>query len=71
MPPRFGAIILETSATQCPSDLRALEARPDVLSFTWFTLAAPPRVEGVVTRRLFVACGADDTELAVHPGGHC
>jgi predicted acyl esterase len=65
VPTLFGGILIQTNATQGPGDLRPVEARPDMLTYTTPPFDSPLQVEGTVTAHLVVACSAVDTDMAV------
>lgn len=65
VPTLFGAILIETSATQGPGDLTPIEHRPDVLVFTTETLTTSLNIEGTPTAQVWMASSAVDADLAV------
>ncbi len=66
VPTVFGAILLATGgAVQGPGDVRAVEARSDVRTFTTEVLAAPLRIQGQALARLWVSAAAVDVDLMV------
>jgi uncharacterized protein len=69
-----GATLLTPSLPAGPHDQRAVEARPDVLSYTSAVLAEPYTVLGSVSVTLYAASSAPDTDFVarlvdVHPDG--
>jgi putative CocE/NonD family hydrolase len=69
-----GATLLTPSRPAGPFDQRAVEARPDVLSYTSEVLPQPHTVLGAVSVTLFAASSAPDTDFVarlvdVHPDG--
>ena len=66
VPTVFGAVLLATGgAVQGPGDLRAVEARGDVRTFTTEVLEAPLRIQGQAVARLWVSAAAVDVDLMV------
>jgi predicted acyl esterase len=66
VPTLWGAIIVESNGNhQGPGDLAAIEARPDVLTFTTPPLPRPLPIEGRPTVTVWLACDAKDTDVAV------
>ena len=65
VPTLFGAILIQTNATQGPGDLRPIEARPDVLTYTTPPFASPLHIEGNVIAHLWIECSSVDTDMAV------
>ncbi|MBI4579351.1 MAG: CocE/NonD family hydrolase [Planctomycetes bacterium] len=68
VPTLFGAVVTEGAALRGPGDLRPIESRPDVLSFTTPPMTAPLTIEGTVEARVWISCqtpGAVDTDVAV------
>ncbi len=66
VPTLWGAIIVEGNGNrQGPGDLSAIEARPDVLTFTTAPLPRPLAIEGQPTVTVWLVCDAVDTDVAV------
>jgi len=65
VPTLFGAILIETSATQGPGDLAPIERRPDVLVFTTEPVMAPLHIEGTPTVQVWMASSAVDADIAL------
>ncbi|MCC6795184.1 MAG: CocE/NonD family hydrolase [Candidatus Hydrogenedentes bacterium] len=65
VPTVFGATINSALGEQGPGDLSAVEARPDVTTFTTPPLTAPLTFDGQPSVRLFFECDAVDTDFAV------
>ncbi|MCU0290458.1 MAG: CocE/NonD family hydrolase [Thermoanaerobaculaceae bacterium] len=65
VPTLFGAILTEGWGTKGPGDLRSVEARSDVLTFTTPPLARPLHLEGTPVAGIHIECSAVDTDVAV------
>ncbi len=65
VPSLCGALLATSEGEQGPGDLRALEARPDVLAFTTPPMAAPLAIAGNPSARIHVRCDAADTDIAI------
>lgn len=65
VPTLFGAILTEGWGSQGPGDLRPVEARADVLTFTTPPLGRPLHLEGTPLASVVIECSAVDTDVAV------
>lgn len=65
VPTLWGAVVTQGSAQQGPGDLRSIEARPDVLTFTTPTLTEPLSIAGQPIAWLWIECDAVNTDFAV------
>jgi hypothetical protein len=64
VPTLFGAVLVESHATQGPGDLSALGDRPDTLLFTTPVLGGPLSICGSARATVWITCDAVDTDLA-------
>lgn len=65
VPTLFGAILTEGWGSRGPGDLRPVEARSDVLTFTTPPLGRPLHLEGTPAASVAIECSAVDTDVAV------
>ncbi len=65
VPTLFGAVLDDANATVGPGDLRPIESRGDVLSFTTRPLSNPLSISGRPRVRLNVTSTTVDTDIAV------
>lgn len=65
VPTLFGAILTEGWGSKGPGDLRPVEARTDVLTFTTPPLGRPLHLEGTPVASVTIECSAVDTDVAV------
>ncbi len=68
VPTLFGAVVTEDAASRGPGDLRPLETRDDVLTFTTAPRAAPLMIEGRIKVTVWLSCespAAVDTDIMV------
>ena len=65
VPTIFGAVLTETYGQQGTGDLRSVEARSDVLTFTTAPQKTAMRIEGTVQAQVWVQSDCIDTDIAV------
>ena len=65
VPTLFGAILIETNATQGPGNLAGIESRQDGIPLSTPPLSQPLTIEGSVLAKLWIECSAVDTDISV------
>ena len=65
VPTVFGAVLTEEHGIPGPGDLREIEARADVRTFTTLPMIDPLYIEGRPVAYLWIECDAADTDVAV------
>lgn len=65
VPTVYGAILTEDYGSFPPGDIRPVESRSDVLTFTTTALSEPLRIEGSPLAQLWISADTVDTDLAV------